>query len=237
MIEQQLMVIVSMIISCMATRVDTPRVTLLGRFSAACSTAAHCGVLLSVMYRLEVLEGHGCRGVYVNMFVCLGCCAFLSTWGCTVLVLSSYPGSSLHWHSLSKGDTQLHRGASFCPYPVLCGHRSWFLQVGICYLSQFPVRGGVHSHNWVVNSCCVTDLRGHKQSRLLGRLCMCWHLINTSGKPPRDAAKIVLTTIHRVSVRVLRIQVRLVHCFVWVPSKTSKGFHVFDSALLLFNAE
>ena len=49
---------------------------------------------------------------------------------------------------------------------------------------------------------------------------------NTSGNPPRDAAKAVRTTIHRVSVGVLRIEFwHMVFCFVWVPSKTLKCFH------------
>ena len=48
---------------------------------------------------------------------------------------------------------------------------------------------------------------------------------NTSGTPPRDAAKRIRTTIHRVSVGVLRIKLHLVGYFVWVLSKTVKGFH------------
>ena len=47
------------------------------------------------------------------------------------------------------------------------------------------------------------------------------HRDNTSGTPPRDSAKMVRTTIHRVSVGVLRIKLwHLVYCLVWVPSKT-----------------
>ena len=54
----------------------------------------------------------------------------------------------------------------------------------------------------------------------------CPEVVNTSGNPPRDAAKIVHTTVHRVSFGVLRIKLwHLVHCFVSVPSKTLKGFH------------
>ena len=50
---------------------------------------------------------------------------------------------------------------------------------------------------------------------------------NTSGTPPRDAAMIVRKTIHRVFVGVLRIKFwHMVLCYVWVPSKTLKGFHV-----------
>ena len=59
-----------------------------------------------------------------------------------------------------------------------------------------------------------------------------WPHVNTSGTPPSDAAKIVRTTIRRVSVGVLRIKFwHLVLCFVWVPSKTVKSLPcgVFDS--------
>ena len=51
---------------------------------------------------------------------------------------------------------------------------------------------------------------------------------NTRGTPPRDASKIARTTIHRVSVEVMRIkQWHLAYCFMWVSSKTLKGFHKF----------
>ena len=61
---------------------------------------------------------------------------------------------------------------------------------------------------------------------------------NTSGNPPRDATKMIRTTIHRVSVGVFRIKFwHLVSCFVWVPSKTLKGFHVVHSTVFLIDAE
>ena len=50
---------------------------------------------------------------------------------------------------------------------------------------------------------------------------------NTTGNPPCDAAKIVRTTIHRVSVGVLTIRLHLVCYFVWVLSMNLKGFHGF----------
>ena len=59
-------------------------------------------------------------------------------------------------------------------------------------------------------------------------------LNNTSGNPPRDAAKIVRTTIYRVSVGVLRIKFHLVYCFVWVPSKTLKRLPWHISFMWLF---
>ena len=44
-------------------------------------------------------------------------------------------------------------------------------------------------------------------------------IYNTSGTPPRDAAKIARTTIHRVSVGVLRIELVGIWCFVVCRSR------------------
>ena len=58
---------------------------------------------------------------------------------------------------------------------------------------------------------------------------------NTSGTPPRDAAKTVRTTIHRVSVGVLRIELRLVFALGEWTSICGEHIQVFLSRDDLLN--